>query len=177
MSLIDEISMSNEVAARFLYRASFGPKQGEVDALVTTGLAQWFETQFSAPVSEHLSTSQRFAEATGEGYLENARLGAFWFHAVQGEDQLRQRMTFALSEIFVVSHTGVFRPLERARYYDLLAEHAFGNFRDLLKAVTLSAAMGQFLTLNGSSKANPNNKTFPDENYAREVMQLFTIGL
>ena len=176
MSLIYPNTPSKVDAAKFLYRASFGPKPEDVNSLVSTGYEAWFDQQISLPVSNHLQTTRAFESATGEGYFENARLGAFWFHVISSEDQLRQRMTYALSQIFVVSHVGVFGATDRAQYYDLLAEHAFGNFKDLLKAVTISPAMGRFLTLDRSSKANPEKNTYPDENYAREVMQLFTIG-
>jgi uncharacterized protein (DUF1800 family) len=104
-----------------------------------------------------------------------------WFrNALHGPDQLRQRVAFALSEILVVSEVGRLRfaPYALASYYDALTTGAFGNFRDLLKTVTLHPAMGVYLSALGNQKADPALDVLrPDENYAREVLQLFTIGL
>jgi uncharacterized protein (DUF1800 family) len=103
-----------------------------------------------------------------------------WFdNAINGPDQLRQRVTFALSEIFVISEYGPLHrmPLAVASYNDTLAEHAFGNFRDLLEDVTLHPAMGVYLSMLGNQKEDAALNIRADENYAREVMQLFSIGL
>jgi uncharacterized protein (DUF1800 family) len=103
-----------------------------------------------------------------------------WFrNVVDGPDQLRQRVAFALSEIFVVSQLGalVQAPYAVADYYDVLARNAFGNYRDLLQEVTLHPAMGVYLSMLGNEKPNPALNIRPDENYARELMQLFSIGL
>ncbi len=106
---------------------------------------------------------------------------SIWFEqALDAPDQLRQRMAYALSQILVVSHTEFplnARPEALAHYYDLLAKHAFGNFRVLLGAMARSPAMGIYLSHQGNRKANTARKTLPDENFARELMQLFTIGL
>ena len=98
---------------------------------------------------------------------------------MQGDDQLRQRVAFALSEIMVASENSVFAQdtLGIALYYDILAENAFGNFRELLEDVTLSPIMGLYLSMLGNQRANVELNIRPDENYAREVMQLFSIGL
>ncbi len=96
----------------------------------------------------------------------------------RGNDQLRQRVQYALSEQFVISGTTPAvqnMPRGEANYYDMLGADAFGNFRQLLQDVTLSPMMGQFLSMLQNDKGDAN--TDPDENYAREVMQLFTIGL
>lgn len=99
---------------------------------------------------------------------------------MQSDDQLRQRVAFALSEILVVSDENSAlrgQPEGMITYYDLLLKHAFGNYRDLLEDVTLSPIMGTYLSHLGNEKADDTLNIRPDENYAREVMQLFTIGL
>ena len=108
-----------------------------------------------------------------------AKKDAWWDIAVHGADQLRQRVAFALSEIMVVSQFGPLsdKPDGLAAYYDLLVKNAFGNFRSLLEDVTRSPMMGSYLSYLGNAKADPVTGSHPDENYAREVMQLFTIGL
>ncbi len=161
-------------AARFLGQATFGPRQGDIVALLDDGLdyGAWIDRQLALPATRHRPLM------AGDGRDE--RLLAWWQAVVHGEDQLRQRMAWALSQLFVVSD----RPdllfnnqPAMADYYDLLVTHAFGNFRDLLGAVTRHLVMGEYLSLKSSSKADPDTGQHPDENYAREVMQLFTIGL
>lgn len=164
-------------AAKFLYRATFGPKKGDVEALTLAGVDSWLEKQFVSEPSLHRPLATKFAAASDSSLNENARLSAWWERTINAEDQLRQRVAFALSQVFVVSRFGGPNSEALAEYYDVLIRHAFGNFRDLLEAVTLSPAMGKYLTLEGSRKADPVKNTFPDENYAREVMQLFSLGL
>ncbi|MEO1171136.1 MAG: DUF1800 family protein [Myxococcota bacterium] len=105
----------------------------------------------------------------------------FWVHAIRGPDQLRQRMAFALSQLLVVSNFGgeVLTDIPDAviAYQDLLIRGAFGNYRDLLEQVTYSPAMGHYLTYMGNQKADPITGRVPDENYAREILQLFSIGV
>jgi len=107
------------------------------------------------------------------------RMEAWFYNALTQPDQLRQRVAFALSEIFVTSDDSAFGDdtYGIANYYDLLAENAFGNYRDLLEKVTLSPIMGMYLSMLGNEKPNDAENIRPDENYAREVMQLFSIGL
>ena len=103
-----------------------------------------------------------------------------WFRNVlNGSDQLRQRVAFALPEILVVSQQGalVDAPYGLADFYDVLARNALGNYRQLMQQVTLHPAMGEYLSMAGNEKPNPALNIRPDENYAREVMQLFSIGL
>ncbi|PSW62762.1 DUF1800 domain-containing protein [Photobacterium kishitanii] len=165
-------------AAALLYRATFGPQDSDLNVLFDQDISQWFETQYNAPASYHLPQLRHAVQLSNKEANTNLRLGVWWQYALTAEDQLRQRMAYALSQILVVSSVGIGnRHEELAAYYDLLVKHSFGNFRDLLKAVTINAAMGRYLTLRRSTKANPKNNTFPDENYARELMQLFTIGL
>jgi len=104
-----------------------------------------------------------------------------WYQmALTADDVLRQKMAWALSQIFVVGEEGSNQATRSERwlvYYDIFVRHAFGNFRDILGEVTYSPHMGRYLTYDSNRKADPVAGTFPDENYAREVMQLFTIGL
>ena len=166
-------------AARFLLQATYGPKPGEVEALRAQGLESWIEEQMALPRASHLA----FFDATpadGERPEPGAVLESFFEQAIRGRDQLRQRLTFALSELFVVSLEDADvrnAPAGLAGYLDLLAGHAFGNFRELLEAVTLSPTMGVYLDMAGSSRALPELGRLPNENYPREVLQLFSIGL
>ncbi|HCS26384.1 MAG TPA: hypothetical protein DIW43_02955 [Spongiibacteraceae bacterium] len=114
------------------------------------------------------------------GFTDVYQTSVWFANALDAPDQLRQRVAYALSQIMVVSHSEF--PLERraealAHYYDILAKHAFGNFRDLISEVSRSPAMGIYLSHQGNRKGNPSRNTLPDENFARELMQLFTIGL
>ena len=111
--------------------------------------------------------------------LHRDRVDIWFRNAVAGPDQLRQRVAFALSEIMVVSQVGALgnQPYSLASYYDLLATQGLGNYRELIEAVTLHPAMGVYLSMLGNQKPNPAANIRPDENYARELMQLFTIGL
>lgn len=171
-------------AARFLHQASFGATPAEIDAVMRNGYAAWLRTQFGRSRSLHRSYMDdrtREREAAGEGKAgQDDFLESWWAQAVTGRDQLRQRVAFALSQIFVVSFadgTVASYPRGVASYYDMLGEHAFGNYRDLLEAVTLHPMMGLYLSHLRNQKENPATGRVPDENYAREVMQLFSIGL
>lgn len=170
-------------AARFLTQATFGPTRAEIDALTTKGLSTWITEQMAMTPSLHKdATNADFTAFNTDTTVTRAGAGnrqaAWWKIAVTGPDQLRQRVAFALSEIFVISDVnGTVANWEEgaANYYDLLVTGAFGNFRTLLENVTLNPMMGVYLTHLRNSKATAT--TEPDENFAREVMQLFTIGL
>ena len=167
-------------AGKFLYRATFGPKKEDIDQLINIGVESWLEQQFNAPPQLHLELARRYAEITGNKKTNSlCRKGAWWCRTLSSKDPLRQRVAFALSQILVVSkyNGGPSNDEALLTYYDLLLNHAFGNFRELLEQVTLNPAMGTFLSLDGSKKADPKKSSYPDENFAREVMQLFTIGL
>ena len=168
-------------ASRFLGQASFGATTNDVNLLMSTGISNWIDAQFTKNQSSH----KAYMDTTAAGLLngisglnQNNFLESFWQQAAKGEDQLRQRAAFALSEIFVISFqdSGVANyPRGVASYYDTLATGAFGNFRTLLENVSLHPMMGIYLTSMRNQKESGTR--VPDENYAREVMQLFTIGL
>ncbi|RMF94855.1 MAG: DUF1800 domain-containing protein [Gammaproteobacteria bacterium] len=177
-------------ASRFASQASFGLPWEEIRSLAREGREAWLERQFALPAGYHTPIVDELVARRNRGdfaafeqdieYLVSFRRMAWWHRAVTSPDVLRQRVAFALSEIFVVSDKVdalLIHPDALSGYYDTLLEHAFGNFRDLLRAVTLSPAMGIYLSHVNNRKADPARNTFPDENYAREVMQLFSIGL
>jgi len=179
-------------ASRFLIQASFGPTSAEIDRVRSLGYPGWLDQQFARGPTLHrpLLEQSRFLlglplplpDASIEDRELNAALRqeAWWRVAVTADDQLRQRVAFALSEIFVVSDVASQlheRPLVTAEYYDTLLRHAFGNYRELLEAVTLAPAMGLYLSMIRNDKPDPVSGRRPDENYAREVLQLFSIGL
>jgi uncharacterized protein (DUF1800 family) len=168
-------AMSRAEAALLLRQATFGPTTAAIDQLVAVGAARWVDAQLATPPSTQLAWLKSLpATAT-----QDDRVEAWFRNAIQGPDQLRQRVAFALSQIIVVSERSALatQPLALAAWYDLLARDAFGNYRDLLEDATLSPAMGVYLSMLGNQKPDPVRNIRPDENYAREAMQLFTIGL
>jgi len=175
-------------AARFLSQATFGPSAQSIEELQGLGYEGWLLAEFAKPASLHLQKvlsgfppGGEFLDSAGRPLPEVKNLAShsFWETTIEADDQLRQRMTFALSQILVVSNQTRFRraPQMMAQYMDILTRGAFGNYRDLLEEVTYSTAMGNYLTYLGSGKKNPANGRVPDENYAREILQLFTVGL
>jgi len=164
-----------------LSQTTFGPTDAEIDRVVAIGFPAWLEEQFAKPQALHRDyIDRRTAEIAPLGFaaVQNDFLETFFAQAVAGEDQLRQRMAFALSQIFVVSladNTLGEMPRGVAAYLDMLGQHAFGNFRDLLEAVSLHPVMGIYLSSLRNQKESATR--VPDQNYAREVMQLFSIGL
>lgn len=162
-------------ASRFLVQASFGATMSEVQSVSTRGYGAWIDAQLQTPRgTTHWAFPRRSPEALF-GTIES-----FWTQAVRGQDQLRQRATFALYEIFVMSGVNGdlgFYAEPTAGYLDMLADNAFGNFRTLLEGVARSPAMGWFLSHLANDKEDPATGRIPDQNFAREVMQLFTIGL
>ncbi len=175
-------------ASRFLSQASFGPSERGVEELVDLGLEPWFLAQLEEPPTLHLETVLAGFPDDGSFIGENGNLlpglfslptNSFWRAAIEGEDQLRQRMAFALSQILVISSESALdrAPQTIAHYMDILTQGAFGNYRDLLETVTYSPAMAVYLTYLRNEKADPQTGRVPDENYARELLQLFTLGL
>lgn len=177
----DEPMASAEEASRFMAQASLGASRTDIDAAQRQGRASWIERQFDMPQEQ-----SHFDWLTAAGYGADANRDSttgldntIWRRFITGRDALRQRMVLALSEICVVSVLGVetsWRQFAVANYLDILERNAFGNYRDLLREISLSTAMGYYLTFRGNAKANSRGGQ-PDENYARELMQLFTIGL
>ncbi|MBP7141240.1 MAG: DUF1800 family protein [Opitutaceae bacterium] len=189
--VISLVNPTSAEAARFLSQASFGPTEASINEVIAKGYQTWITDQMNIPAASHKEAVQAdFAanNAGGQGRDPDTnlfrrpgqahRLNIWWKFSLQGNDQLRQRVAFALSQIMVISdQNGVVENSQdgTANYYDILAKNAFGNFRQLLQDVTLSPMMGIYLTYLRNRKANGGS--LPDENYAREVMQLFTIGL
>jgi uncharacterized protein (DUF1800 family) len=181
---INLATVTNADAPRFLAQATFGPTTADIATLQSQGYTNWITNQIALPETSHRTATDADAAAfpnTGQyPVTQNDRQAAWWKISVTAPDQLRQRVAFALSEIFVVSDVAsqlAQQPDGLANYYDMLANDAFGNFRSLLQDVTLSPTMGNYLNMLRNAKANPAKGTSADENYAREVQQLFTIGL
>ena len=172
-------SISMAEAFRFLNQATFGATREDSAALIDVGYEQWIDDQMALPVSTQLPRLQAAPTPAMPAELHVDRVDAWFDIAVNGPDQLRQRVAFALSEIMVVSQIGALGnlPFAVADYYDMLARNAFGNYRQLIEDVTLHPAMGIYLSMLGNEKPDPVRNIRPDENYARELMQLFSIGL
>ena len=164
-------------AGRFLSQATFGATTALIATIQSQGFDAFLDQQFAAPLSSHLA----FVDASGVNppTMTQTR-DAWWTFAISGPDQLRQRVAFALSEVLVVSNSGDNlgnQPGALPTYYDVLVRGCFGNFRQLLEDITLNPAMGAYLDMLRSQKANASGTTLPNENYPRELMQLFSIGL
>ncbi len=176
---------SDAEAARFLLQAQLSASDAEIAAVRAQGFGPWLQAQCTQPVGP---TGWDWLESKGYGevynpanYYDSKTPGdhMVWNQLMTAPDAPRKRMALALSEIFVVSLNGLdfsWRSHAAAHYWDTLCAHAFGNYRELLEAVTLNVAMGYYLNTKGNKKADGRGSQ-PDENYAREVMQLFTIGL
>jgi uncharacterized protein (DUF1800 family) len=164
-------------ASRFLARATFGGSKSEIAALSGRDAADWLAAEFTKRQS--LTLPDVLAQPRdAEGRLPSRRINTlYWDHIVSSDDQLRQRMAFALSQILVYSDAADSDQPTRAFYQDILIRNAFGNYRQLLEDVTYSPAMGQWLTYLANRKGDPDKGRMPDENYAREILQLFSIGL
>lgn len=180
-------------ATRFLSQATFGADPTLVDKVVEVGIEKWIADQYATPANYLAPAVEEIYNTTFTIFLNEGGDSsdfayranwvhmdyAWWENTILGKDLLRQRMAYALSEIFVISAESDLTSygLAMAVYYDLLTKHAFGNYRDLLEDVTLSPAMGRYLSHLNNAKTNPEENTNPDQNYAREIMQLFSIGL
>ena len=166
-------------AFQFLNQSTFGATQEEAQAVIDMRYEAWIDEQMRMPASLQLPYLRSLPPPQPRGLLHADRVDVWFRNVVDGPDQLRQRVAFALSEIMVVSQLGALQqaPYSVADYYDQLARNAFGNYRDLIEIVTLHPAMGVYLSMLGNEKPNPALNIRPDENYARELMQLFSIGL
>ena len=170
-------------ASRFLQQATFGANGEEIAALQSMASYEaWIDAQFALPIGKHLPHVEKFRNVTtptSPTYPGNLTFNSWWRNSIESEDQLRQRVAFALSEIMVVSEAGPLADRANAlsSYYDMLLENAFGNARELLEAVTLHPAMGRYLDMLRNDKPSLTSGRIPNENYAREILQLFSLGL
>ncbi len=168
--------ISETDARRFLWQAAFGPTDADVAFIVANGYEAWIDQQIAASPSEYSAEAVDVHEdLDGESDRVDSLIDDYW---IGGDDQLRQRMIFALSQVVTINlneiGAGNGRRWPTVRTY---SDNAFGGYRQLLDDVTFSKAMSNYLTYRNNRKADPENGTFPDENYAREIAQLFTIGL
>ena len=178
-----EVPSTKQNAARFLTQATFGPTDASVQQVQALGYRGWIDQQMATPSASHL--------AYVDNRIEQIRLTnpaaaldatqfyeSFWLYAATSPAQLRERMKLALSEIFVISLADPAVDVRgAASYYDMLGNNAFGNYRTLLEQVSLHPMMGNYLTHMANQKEDPVTGRSPDENYAREVMQLMSIGV
>jgi uncharacterized protein (DUF1800 family) len=185
---------SDADASRFLAQATFGPTPTDITHLRTVGYEGWLSEQFAATASTQTQYMDWWATTYPNDYLSDDVRLEIWAINSTGTpdpsrsgypgnartDQLRQRVAFALSEIFVVSYNNgnlANQPWALGSFYDLLAADAFDNYRTLLEDVTKHPAMAIYLSMITNQKAIPAQNIHPDENYAREVNQLFSVGL
>jgi uncharacterized protein (DUF1800 family) len=166
-------------ANQFLNQATFGATRASVQDFIGVGHTAWLDQEFAKTASLELPFLRSLPRPLDPAQLQTDRVDIWFRNAVNGPDQLRQRVAFALSQIFVVSQIGALAdaPYALADYYDMLARNAFGNYRQLIEDVTLHPAMGVYLSMLGNEKPNAALNIRPDENFARELMQLFSIGL
>jgi uncharacterized protein (DUF1800 family) len=177
---------SDAEAARFLQQAQFSSKPDEIAAVRADTYATWLQQQFARPIAQ---TGWDWLEARGYGndaiakdYVYNSTIADYmvWSQLFTAPDSMRKRIALALSEFFVVSMQSMeidWRGYTITAYWDILNKFAFGNYRELLEEITLCPAMGHYLNTRGNQKEDVARGRQPDENYAREVMQLFTVGL
>jgi len=179
-------------AARFLYQSSLGGSKSEIKSLSESlDFEGWIDEQIALPRTNFLDLTratyqaarQRYTQVNGDSelfeYNEVHFQYAWWHAALTRKDLLRQRVAYALSEIFVISTNSDIRNDGEGvgSYYDVLMKNAFGNYRQLLEDITYHPAMGIYLSHYRNQKADTLQNIFPDENFAREILQLFSIGL
>jgi len=176
---------SRSEAASFLAKATFGPTDAAIDRVMAIGYAAWVDEQLALPATSHRATWEA-ADAAIKAADPTAGAGqdqvfySFWKQALAGNDQLRQRVAYALSQIIVISMidgTVGDNPRAVAAWLDVLGDKGLANYRELIESVSLHPMMGVYLSHLRNQKADPRSGRVPDENYAREVMQLFSIGL
>jgi len=161
-------------AYRLLEQGTFGPQLDDITEAGRVGPETWINNEIQKPATYLLPGLQQ-----GNSDRWNQYVNVWWRHTIQADDQLRQRVAFALSQIFVVSSRdglGDEQP-GLANYYDILLKHSFGNYRNLLEEITLNPIMGEYLSMKGNRRPDNEKNIQPDENYARELLQLFSIGL
>jgi len=175
-------AFSTEIStAQFLSRATFGATKAQVDELANTEVSDWLIAEFNKQPTLYREriTAMLAALPQGDNLFADSVTNLYLDEAIVGNDQLRQRMVLALSEILVTSSDGMLNsyPQTMAYYVDILSENSFGNYRDLLQDITYSPGMAFYLTYMRNEKGDMNTGRVPDENYAREILQLFSIGL
>jgi uncharacterized protein (DUF1800 family) len=164
-------------AARLLSQATFGATLAEINRVNSIGAAAYINEQLAIPATSHLSTVRNDPNYPLAPYA--VMMPSIWKQYFEAPDQLRQRVANALSQILVISqqnNTVGDQPCGTAAYLDMLGRNAFGNFRNLLKEMTVSPAMGEYLDMKQSAKADSVLGSMANENYARELLQLFSIG-
>jgi hypothetical protein len=169
------VGLTSEQASRFLGQAAWGANPSSLKAVTDQGLKGWLAEQMAMPQSQSMTSwliEKGYNDATVSGNIngDGGWTGAIWNKLFISPDAFRQRAVLALSEIFVVSTLGLpisWKNFAIANYWEVLEKNVFGNFRDLLNAVTLSSAMGTYLNMKGNQKANAATGRAPDENYAR----------
>jgi len=165
-------------ASRFLTLAGFGENEDDINAFVGQNAEDWLATQLDMPHASYLDqTNIRLDLIEESGPKNRAHSIGFWKRMIAAPDQLRHRMVYALSQIIVVSDQSITNPKAMAFYMDVLGNNAFGNYKNILQDVTYAPAMADYLTYLNNKKANEDTGRMPDENYAREILQLFSIGL
>ncbi|MDB4544884.1 DUF1800 family protein [Akkermansiaceae bacterium] len=168
---------SEEEAARFLVQSTFGPSPESIQEVTEKGICGWLSEQLALPATKTRSEMFKTGQAISAVYWRHG----WWRTVLIADDQLRQRLAYALSQIFVVNNEpgSVIgdNALVHASYYDPLITEAFGTYREILEHVTYSPSMGFYLSHLNNRKSDPAANRFPDENFAREIMQLFSIGL
>jgi len=173
--------LTPQQASRFLGQATNGATRADIDALIQTGFQNWLDTQLNMPREiAHWDwlVSAGYSDESFK-FVEDGWDRSMWRQLISAPDQLRQRVGLALLDMLVVSIQGPdipWRPFGMSSYMDVLLDNAFGNFRNLLGAISTNCMMAFYLTFLDNRKSNGQGSQ-PDENYAREVMQLFTIGL
>lgn len=172
------VAPAEKQAARLLQQATFGPTLADIEHAATLTVQQWLDEQLALPATLHMPNAP---VVVGKSHVSHYTRVEGWLHiALRSPDQLRQRVAFALSEILVTSRYHPMlenQPLELANYYDILVTHALGNYRDLLEDVAKSPIMGAYLSHMANEKPDPARNIRADENFAREILQLFSIGL
>ena len=182
---VADVPASRTEAARFVTQATFGPTTSDIDSLMALGYGAWIDRQFSLPGSNHRAFWEardaeiRAANPAAAGGQDQV-WESFWKQAATGDHQLRQRVAFALSQIFVISaldgNVGQ-QPRALAAWLDMLESQAFGNYRTLLENVALHPLMGYYLTHLRNQKPDAVTGRIPDQNFARESMQLLSVGV
>jgi uncharacterized protein (DUF1800 family) len=181
-------------AVRLLRQATFGPTEDQLQRVIAIGAEAWIDEQFAAPSTQYPAfdwmpaarpvscVNDRAQPVRPDSFCQRDNYTlfqlqlAFFRDAFTQPDQLRQRVAFALSQIMVTSGVDNPRAYAMRDYQQMLRDRAFGNFHDLLLAVTLSPVMGDYLDMANNNKTNVAAGTDPNENYAREVLQLFSVG-